>query len=234
MQFQMIFKPPVLPSRMHAVRILFAATSILAASVMAPQVSAAAEILLSGSGTFKPLSAEQLAVLPGDVGFSRSDLASGRWSFAVRYDDGAPDSDSDPLVGRYARAIHAYRIVVGDTVVDLPVDQAYIVVSDGGGGFQNRESLRVETTSLVPSGQLHLSWVQVNQQPKGTDLRGGVGSLISDALPPYSAVARLATASPFDRFLELRIDRPGAVESKPLLYLSSSQLTVTAKPATAP
>jgi len=232
MQFQTIFKPPVLPGRMRAFRFMLAAACVMASSVVTSQVNAA-EIQLSGTGTFRPPSAEQLAALPGDLGFSRSDLASGRWSFSVSYDDGVPDSDADPLMGRYAQAIHAFRIVVGSTTVDLPVNQAYIVVSDGGGGFQNRESVRVETTALVPSGRLRLSWVQINQQANGVDLRGAAGSLTSDALPAYSAVAHLPTASPFDRFLELRIDRPGG-DSKPLLYLSSSQLTVTASPATAP
>jgi len=233
MQFQTIFKAPVLLGRKRAFRFMLAAACVTATGVVTSQMSAAAEIQLSGSGSFRPPSAEQLAALPGDLGFSRSDLASGRWSFSVRYDDGVPDSDADPLMGRYAKAIHAYRIVVGSTTVDLPVDQAYIVVSDGGGGFQNRESVRVETTTFLPSGRLRLSWVQINQQANGVDLRGAVGSLTSDALPAYSAVAHLPTASPFDRFLELRIDRPGG-DSKPLLYLSSSQLTVTASPTTAP
>jgi len=200
---------------------------------MTSQASAAAEIQLSGNGTFKPPSVEQLAALPGDLAFSRSDLASGRWSFTVRYDDGVRDTDPDPRVGRYAGAIRAYRIVIGNSVMDLPVDQACIVVSDGGGGIANRESIRVETSALLPAGRLRLSWVQVNQQAKGNDLSGPVGSLTGDALPTYSAIAHLATANAFDRFLELRIDRPGE-DSKPLLYLSSSQLTVTANPATAP
>jgi len=123
--------------------------------------------------------------------------------------------------------------VIGNTTLDLPVDQAVIVVSDGGGGFPNRESIRVETQASTPSGLLRLSWVQVNQQPKGTDLRGAAGLLPNHALPAYSIVANLPTASPFDRFLELRLDRPGG-DPRPLLYLSSSKLSVTAAPATAP
>lgn len=233
MYFQTTFKPPVLRGPTRPARVLFAAALVMAISAMTSQVSAAAEIQLSGNGTFKPPSAEQLAALPADLGFSRNDLASGRWSFSVRYDDSARDTEPNPMVGRYTGAIHAYRIVIGATTMDLPVDQADIVVSDGGGAFPNRESLQVETTAPVPSGRLHLSWVQVNQQPKGTDLRGPAGSLVNDALPPYPVMAHMTTDSPFDRFLELRIDRPGT-DSKPLLYLSSSQMTVTAGPSTAP
>ncbi len=85
----------------------------------------------------------------------------------------------------------------------------------------------------MPSGLLRLSWVQVHQQPKGTDLRGPAGVLSNDALPPYSMVANMPTASPFDRFLELRIDHPSG-DPRPLLYLSSSKLSVTAGPVTAP
>ncbi|GAC1606216.1 MAG: hypothetical protein NVS3B2_13430 [Ramlibacter sp.] len=200
-----------------------------------PQTSAAAEIKLSGSGTFNPPKAEQLAALPADLGFSRSDLASGKWSFSVRYEDSArtPDAQPDPYAGRFAGAIRAFRLVIGNTTLDLPVDQAVIVVSDGGGGFPNRASIRVETKASTPSGLLRLSWVQVHQQPKGTDLRGAAGLLSNHALPPYSIVANLPAASPFDRFLELRLDRPGG-DPQPLLYLSSSQLSVTAAPATAP
>ncbi len=118
---------------------LFTAAFALAAGIAIPGTSAAAEIGVTGSGTFKPLSAEQLAALPANLAFSRADLASGTWSFSVRYDDGVPDTDPDPYAGRYAGAIRAYRLVVGSTTVDLPVDHAVIVTSDGGGGFPNRD-----------------------------------------------------------------------------------------------
>lgn len=212
---------------------LFTAALVAAAGFAVPETSAAAEMKLLGSGTFKPPAAERLAALPADLGFSQADLASGTWSISVRYDDSVPDADSDPRVGRYSGAIRAFRLVIGGTTIDLPVEQAVIAVSDGGGGFPNRESIRVETKASTSSGLLRVSWVQVNQQPKGVDLRGPIGVLPSDALPTYAMIANLATASPFDRYLELRIDRPGG-DSLPLLYLSSSKLTVTAGPATAP
>lgn len=91
----------------------------------------------------------------------------------------------------------------------------------------------METTAASPSGVLRLSWVQVNQQAKGVDLRGPAGLLASVQLPPFEMVANLPTVSPYDRFLELRIDGLGG-DPRPLLYLNSSQLSVTAEPATAP
>ena len=212
---------------------LVSAALVLTASFAVPRTSFAAEVVVSGSGSFKPPSAQQLAALPVDAGISRADFASGKWSFSVRYDDGMIDSNPDPHLGRYVGAIHAFRLVIGGTTVDFPVDQAQILVSDGGGGFPNRESTRVESTTSISSGLLHLGWIQVNQQPQGTDLRGPAGALASDALPPYAQVANLPTASPFDRYLELRVDSPGD-GSRPLLYLSSSKLSVTASPATAP
>lgn len=198
-----------------------------------PRVSEAAEILLSGSGTFNPPRAEQLAALPADLGFSPSDFASGSWSFSVRYEDGTSDADSDPYAGRYTGAIRGFRLVIGSTALDLPIEQAAIIVSDGGNGFHNRESIRVEAKAPKPSGLLRLSWIQVNQRAKGTDLRGTAGALPNDALPPASMVANMPTANPFDRFLELRIDSPSG-DPRPLLYLSSSKLSVKAGPASAP
>lgn len=206
---------------------------VFTASIAMPRTSAAAEINLSGKGTFKPPSAEQLAALTADLRFSRSDLVSGNWSFFVRYDDSTPGATSAPYIGRYAGAVREFRLVIGSATVNLPVDQAEIVIGDGGGSFANRESIRVEAKATMPSGILHLSWVQVNQQAKGIDLRGPAGLLPSVALPPYAMVANLGTVSPYDRFLELRVDRPGG-DPRPLLYLSSSQLSVTAGPASAP
>lgn len=219
--------------RLKAASFLLTAALALTAGIAMPRTSDAAEVKLLGSGTFKPPKAEQLAALPADLGFSQSDLASGNWSFSVRYEDSTADAEPDSYAGRYAAGIRSFRLIIGSTTLDLPVDQAAILVSDGGGGFPNRESIRVEAKALMPSGLLRLSWVQVNQQQKGTDLRGPAGVLPSDAMPPYSMVANLATANAFDRFLELRIDRPGG-DPRPLLYLSSSKLSVTAGLATAP
>ncbi|HJS03502.1 MAG TPA: hypothetical protein VJ832_08480 [Variovorax sp.] len=213
--------------------LLLAAPLVLAAGTAMPRVSDAAEFKLSGNGSFKPPSAAQLAALPVDLGFSRADLESGTWSFSLRYDDSLPDKDPDPYAARYVGAVGAARLVIGGTTLDLPAEQTEIVVSDGGGAFPNREMIRLEARMATPSGTLRLSWVQAHQQAKGADLRGPAGVLQGDALPAAAMLANLNTASAFDKFLELRIDR-SAGDPTPLLYLSSSKLTVSAGPATTP
>ena len=181
-------------------------------------------------GTIKPPAAEQTVNLPTDLPFSRVDFASGTWSFLVRYEERTSDTDPDPYLGHYYGAIRVFRLTVGTTMVDFPADQAKLEVSDGGLGFPNRESIRVEASALGAYGVMRVSWVQLNQRPNGSDLRGVPGSLTSDALPASSLVANLDTASPFDRFLLLRIDRAGS-EPQPLLYMSSSKVLVLATPA---
>ena len=217
----------------HALSIalpFFTAALALAASVGFLHSSAAAEIDLLGNGTFKAPSAEKLANLPADLAFSRTDFASGTWSFLVRYEDRTADADPDPFVGRYVGAIRVFRVTVGTTTVELAVDQAELVVSDGGLGLPYRESIRLEASAPGPYGVLRVSWVQLNQPSHQTDLRGAPGSLTSDSLPEPSIIANLATSSPFDRFLLLRIDRADG-EPQPLLYISSSKVSVLASPA---
>lgn len=221
------------PRRRPSRRFPLATTALALASLLALPCSAAT-FTLSGSGRFKSPTAEQLSSLPANLPFTRADLASGTWSFQARYDDSVPDTDPDAYVGRYAGAVQAFRLVVGSTTMDLPVNQGEIVVSDGGQGFTQRESIRLEIKAPVAAGLLRMAWVQLNQQPAGVDLRGSAGVLRSDALPAAAAMARLAVANPADRFLELRIEQPGAASAAPLLYLSTSQPTVTASPATAP
>jgi hypothetical protein len=217
----------------RATGLMLAAALVLVAGIAMPRVSDAAEFKLSGTGNFKPPSAAQLAALPVDLGFSRADLESGAWSFSLRYDDSLPDKDPDPYAARYVGAIRAARLVIGGTTLDLPAERTEIVVSDGGGAFPNREMIRLEARMATPSGTLRLSWVQANQQAKSADLRGPAGVLQGDALPAAAMLANLNTASAFDKYLELRIDR-SAGDPKPLLYLSSSKLTVSAGPAVMP
>lgn len=214
--------------------VLSPAALALASLLSLPLVCNAAPFALSGNGRFKPPTAEQLAALPANLPFTRTDLASGTWSFQARYDDSVPDSDPDAYVGRYAGAVQAFRLVVGSTIIDLPVSQSEIVISDGGQGFTQRESIRLEVKAPVAAGLLRMAWVQLNQQPAGTDLRGSAGVLRSDAMPAAAAMAQLTVANSADRFLELRIDQPDAANAAPLLYLSTSQPTVTASPITAP
>jgi hypothetical protein len=202
----------------------------LAASLGFSQPASAAEIDLSGTGAFKPPSAEQMARLPADLVFTRQDLASGRWSFLVRYEDRSSDADPDPYVGRYQGAIRKFQVTVGATTVNLPVDRAELVVSDGGLNFPNRESVRLEASEQTPYGVLRAGWIQLNQPPNQTDLRGAPGALPSDAMPEPSTVAKLGTPNAFDRFFLLRLDQPGG-QSQPLLYISSSEVSVLTRPA---
>lgn len=199
---------------------------------MFAQASDAAEIELLGTGTFRPLRPEDMAKLPVSLPFSRTDLASGTWSFRVRYEDRTADSDPDPYVGRYNGAIRAFRMTVGATSLDLPIDGAQLIVSDGGLGFPERESIRMQASVQTALGALQVSWMQIHQTAQRTDLRGAPGLLTSDALPAASFLANLPTNRPFDRFLLVRVDSP--TQAQPLLYLSSSQLTVLARPAIAP
>ncbi|MBN9331209.1 MULTISPECIES: hypothetical protein [unclassified Comamonas] len=226
--------PPRRLRRSLLAAVLSPAALALASLLSLPLVCNAAPFALSGNGRFKPPTAEQLAALPANLPFTRADLASGTWSFQARYDDSVPDSDPDAWVGRYVGAVQAFRLVVGSTAIDLPVSQSEIVVSDGGQGFTQRESIRLEVKAPVAAGLLRMAWVQLNQQPAGTDLRGIAGVLRSDAMPAAAAMAQLPAANPADRFLELRIDQPDAANAAPLLYLSTSQPTVTASPITAP
>ena len=196
------------------------------------KASAAAELELIGAGTFKPLPAERLAKLPVNLPFSKTDLASGTWSFQIRYEDRAADSDPDPYVGRYNGAIRALRLTIGTTALNLPVDRAEFIVSDGGLGFPERESIRMQASAQTALGALQVSWVQIHQTAQRSDLRGAPGILTSDALPAASLLANLANDRPFDRFLLIRVDSPS--QEQPLLYLSSSQLNVSSRPAIAP
>ncbi|MBC7956525.1 MAG: hypothetical protein H7Y33_11730 [Cytophagales bacterium] len=192
---------------------------------------AAAGIEIAGTGSFKPLSVDRLAKVPQETAFSKTDLLSGVWSFQLRYEDNAPDTDPDHDVGRYSGALRAIQLTIGATTISLPLENAELVVSDGGLGFPDRESIRVKSWLATPAGILRFSWVQSNHSPNRPDLRGAPGSLASDALPPYSVLANLPTSSRFDRFVTLELSAPTSVQ--PLLYVSSSQVSVAAKLAAA-
>ncbi len=196
------------------------------------QAANAAEVELLGTGTFMPFSAERLARVPATLPFSAGDLASGNLSFAIRYDDRSADSDPDPYVGRHIGAIRAVRLTVGSKTLELPVQQTEIVVSDGGLGFPERESIRLQATAKLTHGVMQFSWTQVRQTPTRMDLRGATGAIASDAMPAPALVAHLPTDRPFDRFFLVRVDAPD--QARPLLYLSSSTLSVSARPLAAP
>ena len=230
---QHTFRPELTAGRgrRRLFRRVFTLVSFIAGAAIM-QSGVAAEFELAGTGTFKPPSTERFANVPADLPFSKADLASGIWSFALRYDDRTPDSDPDPYVGRYVGAIRAVRLSVGSTNVELPVNQSEIVVSNGGLGFPERESLRMQVTSKTPYGVVRVSWNQIHQTATRMDLRGAPGLLSSDALPVPSVLANLLTARAFDKFFLLRVDAP--TQLQPLLYLSSSTLSVTVEAVSAP
>lgn len=191
--------------------------------------SAAKEVEIVGTSTFKPLSPDRLAKLPQGAVFSQGDISSGALSFRVRYDDSAPDSDPDFYVGRFNRAVREILLTVGSTTIALPVEHVELVVSDGGLGFPDRESVRVKSWLATPSGIVRFSWIQNNQAPDRKDLRGAPGSLAGDALPEQSVLANLATSSRFDKFVVLELSASAQVP--PLVYLSTSQVSVVARDA---
>lgn len=196
------------------------------------QASHAAEVEVLGTGTFVPFSAQRLASVPRTMPFSVDDLASGKVSFALRYEDRIADADPDPYVSRYPGAVRALRLTIGATTLQLPVDHTEIVVSDGGLGFPERESIRLQVTAKAAYGVLQFSWNQVRQTPTRLDLRGATGALASDAMPTPALVAQLPTDRPFDRYVLLRVDSPN--QAQPLLYVSSSTLSVSARSLAAP
>jgi len=198
-------------------------------SLGAARASAGAEVDLSGSGRFKPASIQSIQDSASVLPFSPADLASGTWSFLMHYDDQAADVDPDPYVGRYAGAIRVFRVTIGNTTVELPTQRAELLVSDGGEGFRNRESIRFAATTATAAGRtLTAGWIELNQKTATEDLRGAHGLLTSDRLPDAQTIASFGSSNPFDRFFLLRID---AGEGRPLLYLTSSQVSVASKPA---
>ncbi|MBC7994291.1 MAG: hypothetical protein H7Z15_13765 [Rhizobacter sp.] len=198
----------------------------LAVGVAAAMPCAATEVEIVGTGTFKPLPSDRLAKLPQGAVFSQADLSSGAVSFRVRYEDSTPDADPDFYVGRYGRAIRAVQLTVGSTTIALPPENVELVVSDGGFGFPDRESVRVKSWLATAAGVVRFSWVQSNQAPDRKDLRGAPGSLSGDALPEHSVLANLATSSRFDKFIVLELSAPADVQ--PLVYVSSSQVSAVA------
>ncbi len=217
---------PAKRSRFHQLTPL---VCVLAVGLASAMPSAATEVEIAGAGSFKPLSSDRLARLPQGAAFSQADLASGALSFRVRYENSAPDADPDFYVGRYDRAVRAVQLTVGATTIALPPENVELVVSDGGLGFPDRESVRVKSWLATPAGVVRFSWVQSNQAADRKDLRGAPGSLSSDALPEHSVLANLATSSRFDKFIVFELSAPTDVQ--PLVYVSSSQVSVAAAPA---
>jgi hypothetical protein len=211
-----------------------AVAGVLLAALLAPAVpAAAAEVLVRGDATFKVPAEATLAALPADAPVRAADLRGGTLSFELSYDDATPDADADPQTGRYERAIRAFRVRIGDTLLDMPVSSARLVVSDGGQGRVYRESVQFVADARAGGFTVQAGWVQLNQAAMTADLRGATGVLDGDRLPAPSRLVALPTSGEFDRVFYLRIDAQGDA-ARPLLYLSTSKLSVgLAGPATA-
>lgn len=187
---------------------------------------------MRGDASFRVPADTTLAALPADAPVRAADLRGGTLSFELSYDDATPDAEADPWTGRYERAIRAFRVRIGDTLLDMPVSSARLVVSDGGQGRMYRESVQFVADARSGGYTVQAGWVQLNQAAMTTDLRGVAGVLDGDRLPTPSRLVALPTSGEFDRAFFLRIDAPGDA-SRPLLYLSTSKLSVgLAAPAT--
>ena len=203
-----------------------AGAGALLAALLAPVLpAAAAEVLVRGDASFKVPADTSLAALPADAPVRAADLRGGTLSFELSYDDATPDADADPWTGRYARAIRAFRVRIGDTLLDMPVSSARLVVSDGGQGRMHRESVQFVADARSGGYTVQAGWVQLNQAAMAVDLRGAAGVLDGDRLPAPSRLVALPTSGEFDRAFYLRIDAPGDA-ARPLLYLSTSKLSV--------
>jgi hypothetical protein len=215
------------------IRSVAAAAALLAALLVPVLPAAAAEVLVRGDASFKVPADTTLAALPADAPVRAADLRGGTLSFEIRYDDATPDADADPWTGRYERAIRVFRVRIGDTLLDMPVSSARLVISDGGQGRMHRESVQFVADARSGGYTVQAGWVQLNQAAMTADLRGAAGVLDGDRLPAPSRLVALPTSGEFDRVFYLRIDVPGDA-ARPLLYLSTSKLSVgLAVPATA-
>ncbi len=212
-----------------------AAAGALLTALLAPfHPAGAAEVLLRGNASFKVPADTTLAALPTDAPVRAADLRGGTLSFELSYDDATPDTDTDPWTGRYERAIRAFRVRIGDMLLDMPVSSARLVVSDGGQGRTYRESVQFVADARSGGYIVQAGWVQLNQAAMTADLRGAAGVLDGDGLPAPSRLVALPTSGEFDRAFYLRIDAPGDA-ARTLLYLSTSTLSVgLAAHATAP
>ncbi len=225
---------PLRPTRSHArpgsrpltVRAL-AALGVLCAGLLAVAApAAAAEVRLRGDAPFKVPAETTLAALPADAPLRAEDVRSGAVSFELNYDDTVGDADPDPWTGRYDRAIRAFRVRIGDTLLEMPVATARLVVSDGGQGRMYRESVEFVADARAGAFTVQAGWVQLNQAALTADLRGATGVIDGDRLPAAARMVAFPTSGEFDRVFYVRIDAVGGT-GRPLLYLSTSRLTVS-------
>ena len=211
--------------RRPARQALAAPFALCAALLAASSPAAAAEVRLRGDAPFKVPAEAMLAALTAEAPVRAEDVRTGSLSFELIYDDAVVDADPDPWTGRYDRAIRAFRVRLGDTLLDMPVSTARLVVSDGGQGRMYRESVQLIGDARAGAFTVQVGWVQLNQAALTADLRGPAGVIDGDRLPPPARLVSVPTSGEFDRVFYLRVDAVGGA-GRPLLYLSTSRLSV--------
>ncbi|RPH46792.1 MAG: hypothetical protein EHM87_00930 [Burkholderiales bacterium] len=221
--------PPARGSDSSALRALVVAGAVCTGLLAVATPATAADVRLRGDAPFRVPAQAMLAALSPDAPVRAEDVRSGALSFELSYDDAVVDADPDPYTGRYDRAIRSFRVRIGETLLDMPVSTARLVVSDGGEGRMHRESVQVVADARAGAFTVQAGWVQLNQSAPTADLRGSAGVIDGDRLPAPGRLIAFPTSGEFDRVFYLRIDAVGAA-GRPVLYLSTSRLSVSVAP----
>ncbi len=183
----------------------------------------AADSGITGTGSFKSPGAA--SALPSSSPFTTEDLATGLVSFAIRWDDASPDRDPDTYRGFYPSAIRKFTVRIGATEIELPADNAFIEVSDGGSSGPHREFVKLQASQLIGGYRLSVGWMTLNETVKTGDLRGTAGLLANDALPDGVTLAALQPAGRFDRSLFVTLRAETDSRSYPI-YLQTSAIEI--------
>ncbi len=202
-------------------------TTLIVAALAFTGSAFAADTGIIGTGSFKQPAADK--TLPANSPFSAEDLASGQVSFAIRWDDTTPDRDPNPYRGVYAGSIRHFTVRIGSTEITLPVENAFIEVSDGA-DLSNREFVKLQASQEVGAYKLNVGWMSLNEIVKTGDLRGAAGRLASDAQPNGETLAAFQPAGRFDRSFFVTLSEIANPRSFPI-YLQTSAVEI--KPATA-
>ncbi len=205
-------------------------TTLFSVALASAAGAFAADSGITGTGSFKPPGTSN--ALPSSSPFSAEDLASGQMSFAIRWDDATPDREADPYRGFYPGAIRKFVVRIGATEIALPIDDAVIEVSDGGGSGPHQEFVKLQASQLIGGYRLSVGWITLNEIVKTGDLRGTTGLLASDALPNGEALAALKPAGRFDRNLFVTLRAESEARSFPI-YLQTSAIEVKSMPTAA-
>ncbi len=182
---------------------------------------------ISGVARFTPSQLEATGALPAQAPFSAADFGQGELSFDIGWDSAAPDSDADAHSGRYAGAVQAFTLGLGERRIALATDASELLVSDGGFGQPQRESLQLDVRARKDGLTLRAGWLQAHQADGDADLRGPGGVFAGDAIPPAALFAELPPPGATERAFFLVL-APEARPERPLLVLTTSQVQAVA------